>query len=507
MSELVRFVEALPISQGAGAGELFRVMPWQRRFLRRLELERGDLALSMGRGGGKTTFAAAIGCAALWGPLAQPRGETVIVASAFAQARVSFEHLVEMLPADREPFRIWNSQNAARVIHRRTGASVRCIGADPRRAHGLAPSLVIADELASWPETTLEAMLAALRTGLGKHDEPGRLVAIGTRPARADHPFERMLQGPGGTVYAADPDDPIGQARTWRKANPSLRYMPGLEARTRQEAAEAKADPSLLASFRALRLNLGTADTAAPMLLEAGTWERAEIQAFERGLRSARAWRRGPCAWGVDLGGSEAMSAAAAYWPESGWLEAVACFAAEPSLAKRGLLDGVGRRYVAMSHRGELVIAGEYVADVGGLLGICLERWGRPDLIVADRYRGAELRQVLGAIGFPDAYLELRGQGFKDGGADVRAFRQAVGRGEVLPQKSLLLRSAMSEARVLVDAAGNSKLAKATQGGRRLRARDDAAAAAILAVAAGSRAAAAMRSRPTSAPQAVRWSH
>ena len=45
-----------------------------------------------------------------------------------------------------------------------------------------------------------------------------------------------------------------------------------------------------------------------------------------------------------------------------------------------------------------------------------------------------------------------------------------------------MLASAIGEARVITDPAGNSKLAKGTEGGRRLRARDDAAAAAILAV-------------------------
>ena len=55
------------------------------------------------------------------------------------------------------------------------------------------------------------------------------------------------------------------------------------------------------------------------------------------------------------------------------------------------------------------------------------------------------------------------------------------------PAPSLLMRVAMSEARVVMDPAGNSKLAKATEGNRRLRARDDAAAAAILAVASGAR--------------------
>ena len=56
------------------------------------------------------------------------------------------------------------------------------------------------------------------------------------------------------------------------------------------------------------------------------------------------------------------------------------------------------------------------------------------------------------------------------------------------PAVSLLLRSAMSEAVVVTDPAGNAKLAKNSESGRRKRARDDAAAAAILAVSAGIRA-------------------
>ena len=45
----------------------------------------------------------------------------------------------------------------------------------------------------------------------------------------------------------------------------------------------------------------------------------------------------------------------------------------------------------------------------------------------------------------------------------------------------------MSEARTITDVAGNSKLAKRCEGGRRGNARDDLAAAAILAVSEGIR--------------------
>ena len=77
--------------------------------------------------------------------------------------------------------------------------------------------------------------------------------------------------------------------------------------------------------------------------------------------------------------------------------------------------------------------------------------------------------------------------GYRDGAEDVRQFRRACAEGKVAPAPSLLLRSAMAEARTISDSAGNSKLSKGAEGGRRLRARDDAAAAAILAVAAGVR--------------------
>ena len=59
--------------------------------------------------------------------------------------------------------------------------------------------------------------------------------------------------------------------------------------------------------------------------------------------------------------------------------------------------------------------------------------------------------------------------------------------GKVRAPRSLLLRSALAEARVVRDTAGNEKLAKGSQSGRRALARDDAAAALVLAVAEGIR--------------------
>ena len=97
-----------------------------------------------------------------------------------------------------------------------------------------------------------------------------------------------------------------------------------------------------------------------------------------------------------------------------------------------------------------------------------MNRFGPPDAVASDRWREGELRDGLDLAGIPSAAFVSRGQGYKDGGEDVRTFRRACLTGKVVPVVSLLMRAAMREAVTVSDAAGNSKLAKHTEGGRRL---------------------------------------
>ena len=151
----------------------------------------------------------------------------------------------------------------------------------------------------------------------------------------------------------------------------------------RDEAKAAKADPSLLPSFKALRLNMGVADIETAMLLDAATWQRIEVP--------DRPQASGEWAMALDLGDGAAMSAAAGYWPSTGRLEALAAFPAVPDLAERGLRDGVGRLYMDMASRDELIMTPGRAVSVEALLLEALDRWGRPAAIVADRYRETDL--------------------------------------------------------------------------------------------------------------------
>ena len=485
MNELEAYIRKLTVSQGEGVGGPFEVLPWERRFLQGAFRPGVELAaLTVARGNGKTTLAAALAAAAVDGPLAQPRGQCVVVASSLNQARVLFGHVEAFLgrlhrKLRRPTWRSVNGPNEVSIRHLSTGAEVRAIAADPARAHGLAPVLVLADEPAQWPRATADRMYAALETSLGKLPS-SRLVALGTRPVSGSgHWFETLLAG--GADYAqahaaARDADPMDR-RAWEAANPSLDAFPHLAATVAKAAKRAAKNPELLPQFRALRLNAGVPDAGQHELVTAAAWERC----------LGRATMGAPTAWGIDLASGGAMSAVSAFSIETGALDVIAAFPERPGLAERGLRDGVGPLYERLHDRGELLVHPGRVVQVPWLLSEGLKRFGPPSLIAADYHRRAELRDALDAAAVPPCKLELRKGGFNDGAEDVSRFRRAVLDRRVVAARSRLLAVAIGEARTVASAAGLEKLAKSSQGGRRQLARDDAAAAAVLAVAVGER--------------------
>ena len=483
--ELIAWMGRLTLSGGDLDGQLFTCWGWEKKFIRGVFGQPGDAALSIGRGNGKSAFVAALAAAVVvpGGPLHGRRREVVVVASSFLQSRIIYEDVLAYARGlghdlgDRSLWRRQDSQNMATLEYIETGARVRCIGSDPRRAHGLRPFFALADEPAQWENGKSEAMISALRTGLGK--TPGsRLISLGTLPGDGQHWFSQMLRdAPYHQLHQADREAPIFHASTWAKANPSLPYLPSLKAQIKAEAVAAKRDGVLLQSFKSLRLNMGLPDVVSGVLLEGGIWEGIEGDAE----------REGPYILGLDLGGSTAQSAAAAYWPASGRLEGFAVFPEHPDLATRATNDGAGNLYAECQRLGELLLRGDMVADIAELLSEALSRWGTPAAIAADRFKKSELIGHLNALHFPRAALVLRGQGYRDGSEDVRGFQLAALGGHVTPVKSLLLRASMAEARLVGDVSSNWKLAKGVEGGRRSRAKDDIVAAMILAVAVGRR--------------------
>ena len=214
----------------------------------------------------------------------------------FGQAKIIFEDVLAYVRglghdlSDRSLWRLQDSQNMATLEYRPTGARVRCIGCDPRRAHGLRPYLVLYDEPAKTEPGQAESMRSALLTGLGK--TPGsRLIALGTQPADGQHWFSTMLRSTDcyTQLHAAPKDAPPFRAKTWARANPSLPYLPSLKAELKALSAAARRDGVLLQSFKSLRLNMGVSDVIQGLLLDADVWESIEGDAG-----AGRTLRAGP---------------------------------------------------------------------------------------------------------------------------------------------------------------------------------------------------------------------
>lgn len=413
------------------------------------------------------------------GPLHGPRREVVVVASSFQQARIIFEDVLCFMNAkyDTGKPKMWarrDSTNEATLTHRESGARVRCIGSDPKRAHGLRPYLILADEPAQWPTNMADRMLAALRTSLGK--VPGsRMIALGTRAIGDTHWFSVMLNGGAdyARTHASGPDDPTFTVATMRKANPSFDHLPSLRKRLASERDDARRDDNKLAEYRALRLNQGVSEVSEAVLFDVAVWRAIEGEAE----------RTGAYVLAVDPGTNYSMTGVAAYWPETGALDVFAVFPELPYLGERGRKDQVGRLYLDMERRGELLQFGNRTTDLTETMREVRRRWNDPAVIVSDAWRKPELVDALEESGIPVCPFAKRVNGPHDGTEDWRAFQRAVLDGNVTPTESLLLRWAMAESRLKTEKDnGNAWLGKKTDGGRRARARDDVVAASILAV-------------------------
>lgn len=489
--DLIKHIEGLPCGDGDQLGEDYRLLKYQKRFLRGAFAPGVSRAgFTLGRGGGKTGLASALGLSALCpdSPLHAPGFEIAVVASSFNQATIcglSVKTSLEIMGMEfgrTGNYRVRDSQNMFEIQHHASKARLRVYGSDSKRAHGLRPNLLLCDEPAQW-EVGGEKLYAALKTALGKR-RGARLLAFGTRPDSESHWFERLLteKDPAvfSMIFATDRKKPWDVERWWRDANPALdEGFPDIEI-LRTEARIARNDPDELAAFRALRLNQGTRDVLTPYLIDPDQWKEAETEAD---LPEAD----GPYCLGLDLGGVGAFTAAAAYWPKTGRLDGFQACGGIPALPERAKADRVPGIYEQMEARGELLVLGGKVVPVGDFLKECVLRWGRPSALACDRWREGELTDAVNEAKLRLPAPTWRGQGFRDGGIDIRAFKTELGENRVHAPQSLAMRSAFAEARIMQDPAGNEKLAKKSEAGRRQLGRDDLANAIILAVAEGSR--------------------
>ena len=179
----------------------------------------------------------------------------------------------------------------------------------------------------------------------------------------------------------------------------------------------------------------------------------------------------------MDLGGGRAWSAACAIWP-SGRTEAIAVAPGVPDLEAQEKRDRVPKgTYQRLYDRGQLAIAeGLQVQPPAQLWASIRERWGKPKVIILDRFRLAEMQDAVKG----GARLEPRVTRWSESSYDIRALRRQAKDGQLAVDldSRLLVATSLSRARVQNDDAGSVRMVKH---GTHNESRDDVAAALVLA--------------------------
>ena len=133
LRRLIASLESAPIGDGDLLGQPFKVLDHQRRFLRgAFRLGCFGQASARPEGSGKTGLASALALDSIRpsGALHVAAGETIVVASSFAQGRLTFESVrtsLELLGEDGD-YRILDQQNMAMIQHRASKARLRVAG-------------------------------------------------------------------------------------------------------------------------------------------------------------------------------------------------------------------------------------------------------------------------------------------------------------------------------------------------------------------------------------------
>jgi len=228
--QVLAFLGTLPIVSGLRAGERMELLGFQEQFVRGVYAETDGerivrlAGLSVARGNGKSALLAGLSLAHLLGPMREPHGECYAAALDREQAGVLYRmvrNYIEATPWMAAAVNIRDWHKSVEVEADRS--TWTALTSDARKAHGLAPSFWIADEVAQWRSREL---WDNLKTGMAKRRN-ALGVTISTQAADDMHFWSQLLDAePVPSFYvqlhAAPADCALDDRDAWRAANPAL---------------------------------------------------------------------------------------------------------------------------------------------------------------------------------------------------------------------------------------------------------------------------------------------
>ncbi len=392
--------------------------------------------------------------------------ELIVCAGRLNQAQSAIvDPLFELLDVPTRKklgWRFYSNSQRSSIISPSGKQKFELLSGDPKASYGKRPTLQTIDEPREFIGISLDRMVAAAVSSLGKHSE-GRVIVCGTLD-QPDSPFDEYLRM---ADYSAVYQGSELTMREAARANPSLRYMPDKAEEVKSALSRARRNTGALALVRSNYLNQGTPDTDQEYVLTPEQLRAAEVP---------DAVREGAYVLGLDTSETQMMGFAAVW--ENGHCEVLAAFPSLPDLAQRGRRDNVGSLYCQLYESGQLMTAGRSVVDITLALKQVQRRWGDPAAVVSDKFRKAQLIDSMREVGWSSRVVWRR-FGPHDGGQDFRDFTTALLDGYVRFKRSRLARVAFRDSRVGRDSNGNVFLIAS---GRRA-ARNDVVAAALVSIA------------------------
>lgn len=224
--------EFLTIPTGFGAGGPLDLYPTQVEWARAFTRD-PIVVIVVGRGNTKSTLAAAV---AIWAVVdcypGDQRPEVVIVANSALQAKGGIYGAACAMVANSPALSAVSHQYRDLADPRLSfdnGGTIRVRSANAERLQGMVPSVILADEIASFDPK----VWATLIQSLGKR--PGAsLLGISTpswsreilHKIKDDHDSGRLGDGFTYLEHSADPDpDLVGDPANWLRANPVRAQM------------------------------------------------------------------------------------------------------------------------------------------------------------------------------------------------------------------------------------------------------------------------------------------
>jgi phage terminase large subunit-like protein len=433
---MIRFIESLPCTQGYGAGGPLYMHGFQQEIIERIygpsrpdggRLVRTAL-ITLPRKQGKSTTAAALVAAHLCGPMVEPRGQIVSAATDRQQAAIIFDELLAMLdkrPSLAESLHVqrWNKT----ITHVPSGTVYRAASADARKAHGLNPTLVVADELSQWRSPELYHNLV---TGMGGRSEP-LMVVISTRSPDPNHIMselvdygQKCLDGViddptfAATIYAAPADADWLDEDVWRQCNPAIDAGFRSIEEMRVAAAQAQRMPAREAVFRSLYLNQAV-DTRSDKFIPIDEWLACQGEVDPEALRGR------PCYGGLDLSSTQDLTSLVMFFPADGGAILPWFWAPRERLQERQNSDRAP--YMTWHAQGLLEAPAGRAIDRYAIARRLGEIVGAFDVrtIAFDRWRVEDLQHVLSDEGI-ELKLEPFGAGYRDMGPAIDVLEAAI---------------------------------------------------------------------------------